>query len=641
VRVLIPVLVFVVAVPWIASARTVPVTRWPEEMGRREISPRTWRADHPFTGDLDLSVLREAGPGRNVDRGRVAVIVETSLAGDLDSVLEGYVADLVADGHSVLLESASGGTDAQLRDHLMQLYADDLVGAVFVGDLPVAWYEVDNDYGEYGYAVFPCDLYFMDLDGSFGDADGNGVWDGHHSIAGGDTRPEIWIGQLRVTPAMGDAVELLTSYFARNHRFRRGELTTNGTALVYVDDDWAPWVDHYVDELSETFEDVTAEATPDVTRVDDYLPRLQHTYDTIAVYVHSSPDSHFFLLDGLYDLMTYDDVPPSADALFYNLFACSNANYADYVYMAGVYVLGTESGLVAVGSTKTGSMLAATSYYDRLRRHDAFGDALLGWWNDYWPYTADELYWHYGMTMVGDPTLRLGYPTLGVSPAEVVVDVRDGQPRDVELELVNLGRDDLVWSAEADSPWIVLAQTGGTVEDGEDLLSIRIDPDGLGEGYHLGTVRIDAPGATNTPLSVAVDLGVLRPAAILVTPDPLLVPLSEGHGSGTVGIRNLQLGRMSWTAEVDRPWVTLAASEGQIHDDTFSLDLDVEVTGPGPHTARLLVDSPDADDGPFEVAIVAVEPAACGSCATGGGRGSALLALLGALGLARRFVKNR
>ena len=636
------VLALVSSTASVSFARSIPVTRWPAEMGWREISPRTWRAEHPWTGPLRVAVLREQAAARDVDLGRVAVIAESGLASSLATVLDGYLADLVTDGYSVILESSSGGSDLELREHLADLHAEGLVGAVLIGDLPIAWYEVENDHGEDGYAVFPCDLFYMDLDGSFADVDGNGVWDGHLGIAGGDTRPEIWIGQLRVTPAMGDAVELLTGYFDRNHRFRAGQLNGNGSALVYVDDDWAEWVDYYVDELSGAFDDVTSVAIADITRADDYIPRLLHTFDAIALYAHSSPDSHFFVLDGVYDLMTYTDVPVAADALFYNLFACSNANYADYVYMAGVYVLGTDHGLLAVGSTKTGSMLAAASYYGRLQQYEAFGEAFLGWWADSWPYPADELYWHYGMTMIGDPTLRRGYPTLGIHPSDVVVDVRDGEPREVELEFVNLGHGDLAWNAVADQPWMTLTRTSGTVEAGEDRLTLQLEPDGLDQGYHLGTVRIDAPGATNTPVSVGVDLGILPPAVVQVMPNPVLVPLRDGTGVATVRIGNQRPGRMTWTAEVDQTWVTLAASGGETNDDAFSLDIEVDVAGPGPHTARLLVSSPDSDEGPVEVSIVADEaPGGCGTCATGSGTGSALLVVGMALVFSRRFVKNR
>ena len=642
-RVLIPLLAITLLSSTASAAhtQTMPVTRWPVEMGWREISPRTWRADHPPGGPLGLSVLRESAGARDVDRGRVAVIVDSILEGPLETTLDVFVADLVVDGYSVIVESASGGTDRELRDHLGDLHEEDLVGAVLIGDLPIAWYEVDNDHGTDGYAVFPCDLFYMDLDGTFADSDGDDVWDGHSNLGDGDTRPEIWIGQLRVTAQMGDPVELLTQYFERNHRFRRGELAGNGSALVYVDDDWAYWVDHYIDELSGAFGEVTAEATPETTRVDDYIPRLQQTYDNVALYVHSSPDSHFFLQHGLYDLMTYADIPPAADALFYNLFACSNANYADYVYMAGVYVLGTDHGLLAVGSTKTGSMLSAAPYYDRLQQNEAFGDAFQGWWEDFWPYSDDELYWHYGMTLIGDPSLRLGYPTLGISPASVLVDVRDGDPVDIELEFTNLGRGNLEWTADPDQPWMILQQSSGTVEAGEDWLVLQLDPTGLDEGYHLGTLRIDAVGATNSPVSVGVEFGVLQPAVVEVTPDPILVELQEGRGTAVAQISNGRLGRMSWTAEVDESWIALSAIEGETHDDSFDLQLDVDVTGEGPHTAWLRVESSDSDDGPIEVSIVASESGGCGTCATGGGSGSSLLLAAAALLVRRRFVKNR
>ena len=56
---------------------------------------------------------------------------------------------------------------------------EDLVGATFVGDIDEAYYETENDFNKYGYRSWPCDLYYMDLDGNWGDSDGNEIFDTH------------------------------------------------------------------------------------------------------------------------------------------------------------------------------------------------------------------------------------------------------------------------------------------------------------------------------------------------------------------------------------------------------------------------------------------------------------------------------
>lgn len=75
--------------------------------------------------------------------------------------------------------------------------------------------------------------------------------------------------------------------------------------------------------------------------------------------------------------------------------------------MGGEYVFGTNLGLLAVGSTKTGSKLAFDDYYYPLGEGATFGDAYLAWWTaraagGFSDYEKD---WHYGMTLLGDPLL--------------------------------------------------------------------------------------------------------------------------------------------------------------------------------------------------------------------------------------------
>ena len=101
-----------------------------------------------------------------------------------------------------------------LRRYLNRVYnyylkhGCDFLGAVFVGDLPYMLFEVENPWSFriemnktyklpfLGSEVFPCDLYFMDLDGAWTDSDGDGALDIHD----GDVRPEIFIGRLPRKP---------------------------------------------------------------------------------------------------------------------------------------------------------------------------------------------------------------------------------------------------------------------------------------------------------------------------------------------------------------------------------------------------------------------------------------------------------
>jgi len=129
-----------------------------------------------------------------------------------------------------------------LRSHLAGL--SQLVGALFVGELPVAWYELDGE-------EFPADIYFMDLNGTWQDSDRDGLFDGHS----GDLNLEIWVGRLHARPlTWDDEVRLVRRYFAKNHLYRSGQLALPDRALAYVDDDWSGFGDC---DLSQLYASVT------------------------------------------------------------------------------------------------------------------------------------------------------------------------------------------------------------------------------------------------------------------------------------------------------------------------------------------------------------------------------------------------
>ena len=116
---------WVLLVPATASAAPpydrddIPHTVWPDEMDPRQITPEMWLAEHPVTGPLSVTVRYDSPPvdGRAGERGRIAVMVESTLEASLADSLSIFTEDLEADGHSVLVEAVDGGTAAQLRAH--------------------------------------------------------------------------------------------------------------------------------------------------------------------------------------------------------------------------------------------------------------------------------------------------------------------------------------------------------------------------------------------------------------------------------------------------------------------------------------------------------------------------------------------
>lgn len=92
---------------------------------------------------------------------------------------------------------------------------------------------------------------------------------------------------------------------------------------------------------------------------------------------------------------------------FYNLFACGPGRFTDTNYLAGAYIFNTTYGLIAVASSKSGSMLNFQDFTRPLGEGKTIGRSFREWFEDQSPYVLWEQEWYYGMILNGDPTLRV------------------------------------------------------------------------------------------------------------------------------------------------------------------------------------------------------------------------------------------
>jgi hypothetical protein len=385
----------------------VPFTRWVEFGGARMQTPaeirETWDNDRPFS-------IAPARPPRTDGDVCCIVVNETLYPGIETSFLASFVPGLEAEGYTVNYYLSSGGEPSDMRDFLIARYGEvgDPFTVIFIGDLPVATFEIPGS--ESGSNPFPCDLFYMDLNGVWADEGyAAGAYDAHTGAVEADIR----FGRLTAGPlTFRGATEagLVNHYFEKVAAYKAGTLHCGDKALCYVDDDWESFGQGWGDCVRLAYPDTTIEYDPYTTWDTDYEERLRHDYEFIQVCAHSNPTLHSFrrpsekgytFMDELYDIKPV--------ALFYNLFACSNALFTYSNYMAGWYTfMDNDYGLAAVGSTKTGAMLHFADFYGPLSKSEPLGEAFRYWfakWGDSGGVSSRE--WHYGMTLIGDPTLRV------------------------------------------------------------------------------------------------------------------------------------------------------------------------------------------------------------------------------------------
>jgi hypothetical protein len=390
-----------------SDIENIPLLMWAGPPGSRPVTQAEWLAEHPYTAFH--YVLRDIyyGDGR---LGSVAIITEQNLTPYLEDEIGQLCNSLTTEGYTVFEYGLSGGTPDTLRDFLADIHAtDNIEGVLFIGDLPIAWFEV-YDFGG-GLTQFPIDLYYMDLDGTWLDTinTGNGRYDGHV----GNTKPEIYVGRLLPTGIGTDTV-VLKRYFEKNNAYRHDTLFLTQRALVFVDDDWQYWGPSWAYDVSLLYPDTMNYWDPETTRALVYRPKLDTTQAWVSVFAHSWPGGHAFeyhvgndtLSDYYYSYEYTNQNPPTN---FYNFFACSFCLYTQGGYGGGQAIFNEDYGISAIGSTKSGSMLDFQYFYQPLGQGETIGEAYRHWFNciyDSVGMSFDRLCWHYGMTLLGDPFLR-------------------------------------------------------------------------------------------------------------------------------------------------------------------------------------------------------------------------------------------
>jgi hypothetical protein len=401
----------------------IPVTRWTAPDGSEPLSRHEWMSTRDVGRSPSIqSVSSLAGPATDV-----LVIVNTELYPTISSELGGFVSDLVDDGYSpsvLTCDDVQGPLACDsLRSLLSTYHEDGLEGAVFIGDLPISWFHMlddfDGDSVFEDYEEFPCDLYYMDLDGEWLDTlmwDGvsfNPGSDGMFDVHRGEVTPEIWVGRL-MPSVIGDEDSLLGIYFDKDSTYRSEGLGLPKRALAFVDDDWVWWAGEWSANIGMAYPEVITVADSESTVADNYRTRLSHGYEWISVFAHSWPGGHGFKY-GLSEwswFYSYEIPMIDPEANFYNLFACSNARYVEDGNMGCMCVFSETYGLGALGTTKTGSMLNFDEFYYPLGKGATIGEAFRDWFiargSD--GYESWESSWFYGMALLGDPTLKVTPP---------------------------------------------------------------------------------------------------------------------------------------------------------------------------------------------------------------------------------------
>ena len=351
---------------------------------------------------------------------RVMVLVDKSVYDGIKNELNQFSEDLAEEGFICEIYPKtigySGWDSPEDVKKFIVSHSSNLAGCILVGNIPIPKYRVEKGYMNQP-ETFPCDFYYMDLDGNWTVYDEGGNIFGYyytifcnHTNGNGSKAPEIWVGRISPSKWIGDKISLLKEYFNRNHAYRIGSLCRPAKALLYVDDDWAKYGEKYKGYLKNIYKSsfITVINDPEKTREENYLNNLKkEKYEWICLHAHSSQLQHHFYYSNhtKWDSLTSWELRKNyKSAFFYDLHCCEALDYFQEECIGNLYLFGNTSGLIVIGSSKVGGMIDdGKIFYEKLKSAACIGDAFREWYSlkgvKYPSYC-------YGMMVLGDPTLK-------------------------------------------------------------------------------------------------------------------------------------------------------------------------------------------------------------------------------------------
>lgn len=337
-------------------------------------------------------------------------------------------------GYGIFCETVKNATPEQIKSIILS--QTNICGVVFIGDVGEAYFENTNDFNN-AYRNWPCDLFFMDLDGEWIDSDNNGIYDIHSGLV----KPEIFVARLcgANVHSIGGEAELTRKQFDKSHRFWwDSSFFTPDSTLNYIYSDWqnifpvsdiAPvlgnnkvaYIRHNIDSCYSNM---------------DYLWRIKNSNITFThLAAHSAPTFHQ-ITPPLGIVNANQLLNNNSNNIAYNLFCCSACDWTsnNNNYLGAVYLFDGAKTLAVIGSTKIGSMLRSRYFYQYFPDYN-LGESLVKWW-DICNGSVHSNYiirWYYGIVLLGDPTINFRHDVNNFCTHDLVL---ESYPNDDESNLL-------------------------------------------------------------------------------------------------------------------------------------------------------------------------------------------------------------
>ena len=169
------------------------------------------------------------------------------------------------------------------------------------------------------------------------------------------------------------------------------------------------------------------------------------------------------------------------------------------------------------------------------------------------------------------------------------------------------------YSVRANSSWVTVTPTAGTLSSEQDQITVSVNPSGLSGGNYATSVVIAVEGLkgrinrTTIPVSLTVG-GTSSTPSISLNPSTLSFSGVAGGSAPTaqvITLTNPSGGTLSWTTSDNASWLILSTGSGTTTTETDSISATVNPTGltAGTYTAAVTVSSSGAANTPQVIPV--------------------------------------
>ncbi|MBN2037391.1 MAG: T9SS type A sorting domain-containing protein [Chitinispirillaceae bacterium] len=403
-------------------AQSIIANLTPEKLAYYEQQKLLFKKSHPITPFVrhsQYTAYKSSPMVYSSEITRVLILQNPTLYANntAKTLIDRYCTDIGrAFNCNVEVEVTEGGSPSEVRALLKEYYDDGgLDGVIIMGDQPVQWYDIQNPRFDPG--SFACDLYYMDLDGSWSQANSQGefTW---HADGSGDIMPEIFCSRIHLSSMsdFGNEVTLLGNFLDKSHNYWLGNFEMPQHGAAFVQETWTNWAHLntvkyvYGESNSDLF---NSQSTANSTA---YINNGLLGNNTILhLWCHSGVHGHSFDFGGsLSDVQLYEI---ESKPLGYAIDACHIGAWPEGggSCISGSYVFGkSKRALIILSGTRSGQSIGSDGrvLFEELGQNICFGKAFKDWMEAYFKQkkgSSDHVddtetkAWNYGYVLMGDP----------------------------------------------------------------------------------------------------------------------------------------------------------------------------------------------------------------------------------------------